>query len=318
MSYVRPSLADRAEKCGMVVELAEKHPEGSPAAEYGTAVDAESLDAFVRGAAATNPDARAVLDWLVQQRGVGGFMRQPWVHQRVTLRDPETGDVLTEGEPDVQFAADPEPSVVELTTVDVKKREQFDAGLLADPDDGLQMHGYSTARGLEIGATRYRNIYLLFGDGEVEPVVSRWFERAEWWDVIRRYRALAEKPRIPVPGQHCAGCYSKWHCDAFRARAALAVAALGQEVGERMTDEQAAELAQKLTLAKKWEEQAKTVLQAHYRDGGRIEADGYRYAPVAMKGRATVDSAALKRDGLAEKYTRRGAPYEQWRWLRVR
>jgi hypothetical protein len=310
---IRPSLADRAELCGHVVELAERHPESNPAVERGNAVDREFSAAVKRGEVPADPDAQAAVEWI---RSEFGADRTIWVQEKVALFDPASGELLTEGTPDVQVLQEG-PGGAGLTTVDLKKREQYVAGLLRDPDDGLQCHGYSVARGLTTGAQRYRNVLLLFGDGEVEAVSSRWYPRDEWGAVIDRYRVLATKDRTPSPGAHCAGCYSRWYCEAYRARAALAATLLPETTDvAHLTDEQAGELVLRASLVEEAAKLAKKIAKAHVANGGQVLAGGKRWLPVVVTGHKTGDVKALEAAGLGQ-YVRQGAPFEQWRWRRA-
>lgn len=205
--------------------------------------------------------------------------------------------------------------MISLTTADWKKREQYDAGILVGPDDNLQLHAYSIARGTLVNADRYRNALVLFGDGEVDPIYSRWYPRREWGQWIERIRAVQVKPPIAHPGAHCHSCYQRGVCSNYRERAALAMAVIGEQLPDKLSDNQAAELVMRAQLVQAAAKLALEMAQAHVESGGRIEADGKLYRPVAMPGRKSADIKGLERDGLGQ-YVKKGEGYSQWRWLK--
>jgi hypothetical protein len=311
---IRPSSLPVAEKCAYSTALAERFPETSENAERGNAVDAEITAALRAGTTPQGKDARACVATfreLVTERNADLY-----VQELVALHDPETGAVLTEGTPDVQAVAPGQP----LITVDWKKREQYFAGYLAEPDDNLQLHAYSVARGLLAGAESYENVLVLFGDGEAEVLRSRVYAQPEWWPFIERIRAIQDKERIPAPGAHCQNCWQRWLCDSYRERAKLALTIISQsttELGAAITDEQAAELAVRAEQVKNAATMALDLVKAHHRHGGRVEVGGKRYVPTMLPGRRTADVAALERDGLVQ-YIRKGAGYERWTWRAVK
>lgn len=306
---IRPSGMAHAEKCAYSVELAERFPETSEAAERGGLVDGQNSDALKHGTPVTDRDAKACLAALAGLELAGEVL----VQEKVALVDPETGAVLTEGTPDVQVVG-----ADTVATVDWKKREQYYAGYLAEPDDNLQLHAYSIARGLVRGARAYQNFIVLFGDGEAEVLRSRVYPQAEWWPFIERIRAIQDKPRIPAPGPHCQNCWQRWLCGSYRERAKLALTLLPQttELGASLTDEQAVELAQRAEQVKAAAGLALDMVKAHLRAGGKVEAGGKRFVATVMPGRRTADVEALERDGLI-KYIRKGAGYERWTWRKA-
>lgn len=306
---IRPSALAVAEKCAYSADLAERFPETSEAAERGSSVDGQNSDTLKRGVPATDKDAKACLAALAALELPG----QVLVQEKVALVDPETGAVLTEGTPDVQVVG-----VDAVATVDWKKREQYFAGYLAEPDDNLQLHAYSIARGLERGARSYQNFLVLFGDGEAEVLRSRVYHQSEWWPFIERIRAIQDKERIPAPGPHCQNCWQRWLCGSYRERAKLALTLLPQttELGAALTDEQAAELVQRAEQVKAAAGLALDMVKAHLRAGGKVEAGGKRYVATVMPGRRTADVDALERDGLVQ-YLRKGAGFERWTWRKA-
>lgn len=304
---IRPSLLVHADLCGLVAKLAEEYPEASEFTARGNVVDEQNTAALVKGAAPTDADARACVDW---------FHRTftdatPMVQERVSLHDPDTGEMLTEGTPDVQVLSE---DGEELVTVDWKKREQFFAGNLPGPDDNLQAHAYSLAKALEVGAQRYRNVLVLFGDGEARPLESAVYERADWWPFIDRIRAIQDKERVATPGSHCVSCYSRAVCPSNRERTALALTLLPKGDVGKLTDAQAGELVLRAKMVREAADLAMDLAKAHFNGGGSVtDGHGKAWRPLMMPGRRTADVDALEAAGLTQ-YVRKGEPYPQWRW----
>lgn len=295
------------EKCGWVAELAERFPETNENIQRGAAVDMANTDAVLGKAEPKDADARACMAVAREVLSDGTWDLR--AQEKVQLHDPETGALLTEGTPDVQALAHDE-----VVTIDWKKREQWLNGYLAAPDDNLQLHTYSIARCLATGAKRYRNVLVVFGDGQAEALLSRWFEASDWWPLIERIRVIQAKERIPAPGAHCQTCWHRWLCENYRERAQLATAMLHgiREIGP-LTDEQAGELALRALAVKAAAEVALDLVKAHAKNGGVVRSNGKVYLPTQMPGRRTADVNALERDGLGD-YVRKGDPYERWTW----
>jgi hypothetical protein len=293
---IRPSALQLAEKCGLASRLAEQFPEASPAADRGTAIHEEiasgrpqSLEAIV-----------AVL-WL-------GKLPGDVSHDvRVTLADPETGDVITRGTADLVASHGDDLLVVDWKT----GRPEF----VAPAAENLQLHAYGLAVALDCGLEAYR-VALGFLDGdqltldEAPPVKG-----AEMWTMFNRIKAAAARPPVASPGEHCARCWSRVHCHAWRDRVTTALALLpGEAVA--LTDETATALALRLADVKKAAEVAEEMVKAHVRGGGRVEHDGKIYAPSMVAGRKTADVKALEAAGLGQ-YVKQGAGYETWKWRRA-
>jgi hypothetical protein len=304
-SYVRPSALSQAESCAHFLELAERFPETSIYAARGSEVDAQNTAAILDGAAAKDRDAIACLKALQDLQLEGEIHAQ----EKVSLVDPDTGTILTEGTPDVQVVS---PSLV--ATVDWKKREQQFAGYLADPDDNLQLHAYSLATALARGVGSYQNILILFGGGKAEAKLSRVYPIPEWIPFLDRIRAVQWKERTPSPGAHCANCWQRWVCSSYRERAKLALTLLPSTELGPLTDEQAALLVERAEQVKAAVNLALDMAKAHQRQGGAIRsASGKVYLPTVCSGRKSADIEALEEAGLTQ-YIREGESYERWTW----
>lgn len=305
---IRPSLLNAVERCGLVAKLAEEYPEASAYTKRGNEVDEQVTIEARGGKPAHDADAQACIRWLTDK--CAG--RVAIIQEKVRLTDPRTGVLISEGTPDIQI---PDPALV--VTIDWKKREQYAAGLLAHPDDSLQLHTYSLARALLVGAEAYQNVAVLFGGGEVEALESRVYPAAEWWPIIDRIKAVQGKEAIASPGAHCHGCYQRWVCPSYRERAKLATSLLEQDPRAlQLTDETAAELLMRAELVEDAADLAKKMVQEHVRKGGRVQRDGKRYLPVIQKGRRSANVEALEAAGLHE-YVRQGAPFDRWIWKRA-
>lgn len=311
MSFVRPSLANRVEECGLVAKLAEEYPETNDNIERGNEVDLQFTAGLVKDVVPLDADARACVEWV--RTNLAGYTLH--VKEKVELTDPETGKMLTRGEPDIQ-GVDKELDAVE--TVDVKKREQYFAGHLPGPDDNLQLHIYSLARALKSGAQRYRNTILLFGDGEVEPVQGKWHPADEWWPFLERVRAVQTKERNANPGARCGRCYSREVCPSYRERARLAMTVIEEDVKTlALTDETARELLMRAEAVIDAAELAKKLVRAYAEAGGKIEAGGKVYKPIMMPGKKSADVKSLLAAGLND-HIKTGAPFPQWRWVNAK
>jgi hypothetical protein len=307
-TYVRPSSLNHAENCAYFIELAQRFPETSLYAARGNDVDAQNTAAILRGVETKDRDAIACIKALQALNLEGEIHAQ----EKVSLVDPDSGSVLTEGTPDVQVVG---PQLV--TTVDWKKREQQFAGYLADPDENLQLHAYSLATALARGVGSYQNVLILFGGGRAEAVHSQVYPIPRWLPFLERIRAVQWKPRTPTPGAHCANCWQRWVCSSYRERAKLALTLLpaGEMEGlGPLTDEQAALLVERAEQVKAAVNLALDLAKAHHRAGGVIRAaNGKAYLPTVCSGRKTADLEALEADGLT-KYIREGESYERWTW----
>lgn len=307
---VRPSSLNLARFCALSPVLSERFGHRNEATERGNDVDAQVTAELVDGVVAHDRDARAVLGWIADNLAGASELR---AQQGVRLLDPDTGGLLTEGTPDlVAVSGDA------VTVIDYKKREQMLAGRLATPDDNLQLHAYALAEVMRLDARAYVVTLLLFGDGEAEALSSEVYTPETWGPVlgaIRRIQDQQEENPRATTGAHCLACYPRAHCPAWLLPAAPAELEPLTKPGGLTAENRGRALLATIAL-EELAAKAKEALKADVAANGPIVVGDRKWAPVVMPGRAGVDTKALERDGLLEKYTRKGRPFEQHRWVK--
>lgn len=325
---IRPSSLSIAERCELAPVLAEEFPTTNANIERGNLVDLQVSRRLLGGAPATDPDALAVLAWITETLGFTGAEGFP--QETIALVDPDSGEVLTEGTADYAHVKDGL-----VTIVDYKKREQYFAGRLADPDENMQLHAYGLAWALRYGANAYRTVILLFGDGEVQPIWSTncytavpWGEGVNatpWLPYLDRIRAVQARkgeraakglgrPR-PTEGPHCVQCYQRLHCPAWMYPAAeggTQLAPLAKPGG--ITKDNAGPLLLYVLAVREAADRAQEMLKAFaMENGGQIVVGERKWKPVTMPGRKSGPSVAeLEANNLGH-LVRQGQPYQQWR-----
>lgn len=316
---IRPSSLQAAEHCELSAVLSAEFPHTNAGTVRGSLVDQQVSDELRGGPIAEDPDARACVQFIREHLYVGPGH---WlaVQEKVALHDPDTGELLCKGTPDVVGMDLFETSVI---VVDMKKREQWYAANLAPPDENLQLGAYGLAHSFIRGAP-YQTCILLFGDGAVEPLWSRTYTNVESRPILDRIRAIAarEKARgatrpVGVVGSHCSSCYSKRHCPAWLLPAHDGPTALAPYVQPggitRENSERAFLLYKQLDDARGL---LRGMLEDHVAAEGPIPVgEGKQWGPIAWPARESVDLRALKADGL-ERYIRKGTPSVQWRITR--
>jgi hypothetical protein len=310
--------------------LSAEFPETNANIERGHLVDGQVSRQLLGGAPATDPDALAVLAWLHEEKmyGVG---HTSYVQEAIALVDPDTGETLTEGTGDIAHY----DGRSMVTIVDLKKREQYAAGRLKDPDDNMQLHAYGLGWALRLGAKAYRLALLLFGDGKVEAIWSTvcFTETPDrlgaksWVPYLDRIRKVKEghhalvasgaRP-LPTAGDHCAQCYARAHCPSWMfpeplpSAADSALVPLSKPGG--ITKDNAGDLLLYVMAVEEQAKRAREVLQSWARaNGGAIAVGDRKWAPIVMNGRKsgpTVDE--LEELGLGH-LVKQGKPYESWR-----
>jgi hypothetical protein len=143
------------------------------------------------------------------------------------------------------------------------------------------------------------------------------------WETV--IAAAKNKGGDYATGTHCRGCYSRFRCPAHLVApgAALDLRPLTRE----LTKEDAPAVLQLLLQAQAAEDAITVVVKAARdyaaRFGLRDPETGKVYRPVVCQGRESLDQKKLKalveqytEDDLFGECTKRGAPYEMWRWLR--
>lgn len=316
-TVIRPSRLGLARYCEMAPALAEQYPNRNENTDTGNSVDAESTADLAGTKAAESADAKAIVSWMREKFGKEHW--RCWVQTKVALTDSEWGTVITEGTPDFQ-AADTRNNPI-VVTVDFKKREQYAAGLLSDPDENDQCHAYSIARCEIEGIGMYRNCLLLFGDGEVEPLWSRPFQA---FGPVRREieEICAREPKDifsakAVSGPHCLRCYPRVHCPAWQHRAEWLRSKMAN--GIEITKENRTQILAGWLAMKDMIEPIGEQLKATVQEWGPILlGEGKVWKSITMRGKASADVPAI-RAAMAEKglnyddYVKKGGPYSQFR-----
>jgi hypothetical protein len=316
MPPIRPSALTLAERCELAPALAAEFPHTNEAIERGNLVDSQVTEEIRGGAIAEDPDSRAIVQWVKEHMGEGTVR----VQEKVSLYDPDTGELLTEGTPDLAGT-----DLFQLGTliVDMKKREQWYAANLPPPDESLQLLAYGLAVMLTQGTPEFQACALLFGDGEVEPLWSRTYTVVEARPILNRIRAIAARERargdtrpLGVSGPHCTACFQRKRCRHWLPPEGATTLAPYAAAGITRAN------AQKAYLLYKQLDDAKTILRSMLED--HVAAEGpipvgedKQWGPITWPARESVDLRALKADGL-DKYIRRGQPSVQWRITRKR
>lgn len=317
---IRPSSLTLARHCALSAKLSEQYPTRNENTDRGNVVDAQFTAAVRDGVVPTDPDARACAEYVFEV--FLGYAAT--VQQRVELYDDDTGGLITAGTPD--FVAVETPPLA-LKIVDLKKREQYAAGRLADPDDNDQLHAYAIAECQRTGAEEYQNILLLFGDGKVEALASRRYRKEDWGPILDRIKAVNSDPNpnpVGTSGDHCAKCYPRIHCPHWTLPAhELAVQTEAGEVSigpfapltnNTLSPENAGRAVLAWTALGEAYDHAKEILTAYVDANGPIVVGDRQWGARMMPGRVSIDRDALERDGLTERYSKIGKPFQQVGW----
>lgn len=314
---IRPSSLNIAQYCTLSPVLSEQYGRRTDESERGTEVD-KAVTAVLKtppGQITEMPkdrDALACLRWIQDNVLAKGWKIR--VQERVQVFDPDTGGLITHGTPDIVATLN---DVVWV--IDLKKREQYWAGLLANIDDDLQTHAYALGAVAETGAFCYMKSFLLFGDGEVDVKTSRLFGADDLPGLYDKLKDMDSRPVRATTGEHCMRCYSREHCSAWLLPAYQGPSALEPFTKpEGLTKENAPLALDVVQAMKKAAEVAENLLKEYAKREGGIVVGDRRWACVQMPGRTSVNQAALEKDGLLEQYSKKGPPYESFRWLRAK
>lgn len=317
---IRPSSLTLAEHCELAPVLASEYPETNANIERGNTVDREVSRELLGGDEATDPDAVACIAWL-KTEGINGTAPLGFlaVQETVGLCDPETGELITRGTPDIVFIWENRVYVIDL-----KKREQYFAGRLTDVDRSLQLHAYAQAWAIRAGATSYKLAYLLFGDGEASFLWSQVFEMAESRNFLDRMRRIVDKSNAnaargtrptPTMGPHCTQCYQRLHCPSWLLPAyegeSGALTVLTSPGG--LTRDNAGTALMAVMAMEEMAEKAKEILKAFATDNGPIVMGDRQWGPVTMpakrSGPTLKELEALNLTHLIKP----GKPFQSWR-----
>jgi hypothetical protein len=213
MPPVRPSGLQIAEKCSRAPWLSHKYPEENAAIRNGNEVDADISRVLLEGGQASTKEGAALAAWVRKRFSPTA---QFFIQHKVRLLDPETGDVITEGTPDLLVL-----DGKRLYDVDWKSIGQLYAGYLERPENNLQQMAYVVAGGMEFEAEEVQIILACFdAKGGITPIEGEVLEGAAWWPLIERVKAVPhvdlEGPQPPaIKGEHCDTCYQRIHCSAY-------------------------------------------------------------------------------------------------------
>jgi hypothetical protein len=305
---VRPSALALAEKCGLSVDLAERFPEQGPWAAAGKAVHAE-IEAWVKTKAEpTSPAAQAARDILLAYDG--------WaIHceERITLVDPETGDRITEGTPDI-IAIGPEAQIV---VIDWKSGW---AGHVPDPDDNLQLLAYGAAAVVKYGGSTLQVTIAkrLFDPNKRVILHSRLMTPDEIWPIIDRIAAVERNRTSEAQrGLHCGSCFSRARCYAWMLPAHEGEGPLVPftQPEVELTNDQRVRALMACDAMEDAIELVRARIKADVETGIDVVADGKVYRPITCKGKESASVKELREAGMIQ-FIRRGADYPRWQWVK--
>jgi hypothetical protein len=303
--------------CGLAPVLAEQFPETSEAAESGTGTHeriGEALRSLLAGdePQAADPDARAAVA-IVRDMLEEGY-RGIAVEAPVALEDPETGEVLTAGTPDLVGEEGDHLWVIDWKTGRQEHLRQ------SDPDENLQLMAYAVAEALRRRKrTLGWSIVFLGGDGTWEERSSRLFEDA--WPLLERVRRAATLPPVARIGGHCQRCWQRKHCHAYLLPAHEGPSALAPFTNGGLSPATAAQALQVYEQFRDATEialnAARAQLEDYVRAHGPIEVDGRCWGPHEVAGRKTGPSVKeLEAQGLG-RLVRQGKPSVRWEWRKA-
>ncbi len=314
---IRPSALAITENCTLSHVLGKQFPTKNENTDRGNFVDAQVTAWVNDGTKPSDDDASACCGWLTNE-----FPTSDWtMHSQVRVQpqDPDTGGAICgDGTLDIVARHRRERLVV---VVDIKKREQYLAGRLAEADVNLQLGAY--ALGCVGPSDSYRVCLLLFGAGAVEPLWSDTYTSDTWQPMLQRIQGINERAMTTEPiattGPHCNGCYQRLNCPGWVLPAHQGETALEPftKPGGLTQDN----IGKAVMIAGAMKEIADRALK-HARtvasdQGWSIQHGGREYREVRMPGRVSVDQCALEKAGLLERFSRVGADFPQWRWTKV-
>ena len=326
--------------CNRFPWLSIRHPASHDVTRFGSAVDQQVSTVLKCIAAGTITDlpgdeellaeTSIILDWLE-----ANYPLETWewiVQRRVELVDPETGEILTAGTPDLICLHRTEPRFVDI---DWKKAGQMYAGHLQKPDENDQQLAYVAAFWLEISKTRKiegaKIVLAAWDERGVTPLESQDITEARLTEVIQSIRAIPPvDPNAPQPeaavGEHCDHCWQRLHCDEHLLPGAIATQAglpvpFAEFVGGELT-------AETTVKALAWLDKTEGVLagaakivklvrgnaDAYVTQHGPVIVGELAYGPQEVKGKrggATIKT--LEKEGL-QRLIREGESKIKCKW----
>ena len=295
---VRPSSLQLAEECPLAPYLSTVYPASHVNTREGLSVDGQVttiLKSLLSGDTSDLPtddeilpETEKILEWLERTYPI-----EQWeylVQERVELLDPETGETLTAGTPDLLCLHRTRPIIVDI---DWKKRGQMWAGHMKKPDDNMQQLAYVAAAWLKYSLIRKietAKVVLACWDANgVTPLESSDIGEDRLAEIVDRIRAVPpvdlDKPRPEAAvGEHCLHCYQRMHCPEHLLPAAVAAQAglpapLAEFAGQDLTQET-------VVKALTWLDSADNILKAakKIRDlvEGNVDAYVAQHGPVVI------------------------------------
>ena len=302
LKRVRPSSLGMARYCARAPWLSAKYNESHVATRLGSAVDGQ-VTALIRGDDIEEdifPETEIVIAWLGEN-----FPSTEWEYHAQTpveLLDPETGEVLTKGTPDLLCVHRTEPRI---SVIDYKKRGQMFSGHLPPPEENLQQLAYLAAAWLKLSkerTIRQGDITLCcWDDRGITAPKSDPINEEGLWGIINTIRAIppmdvSVQPEASI-GEHCDHCWGRMHCDAHLLPLAVAAkAGLPEPFAEFAGQELTTDLVVKaltwldgadriLREAKKIRDMIEDNVDAFVKQNGPVTVGDLCYGPVEVKGR---------------------------------
>ena len=302
----RAGLLAQLERCGLAAALASQHDETSESAERSRLIRQEVTRCWHVEDRATIPEAEAALTWLRAEATTDVIAGQP-----LDLVDPDTGEVLVSGR----------PGAVLWTPNMVVKWCCGDPMGIGEPEDDLGLIAMGLAA---FTGQPFQTCYVAFDGLQAFPRRSPVFEPSTHAGLFARIKAAANRPPVACPGDWCGACKQRWYCDAWKARAQVALMVLpkefttveGGEIHLDLTNENSGEFATRLDVLKDVRECGYELLKAFVRAGGRAVKDGKVMVLGQSPGRETAKVAELKAAGLTQ-YIKTVDPFEVPRWKSI-
>jgi hypothetical protein len=305
---VGSGLLQQLERCGLSADLADQHREASDDSSGFRLAKIEIARAFHANDQPTITEADAALHWLVGELGKIVSVGEP-----LDLVDQTTGEVLVSGRPGAVLV---DPCMV----VAWKNADAFDD---SEPEDDLGLVAMGLAASMASGGQPFRVATLAIRGRETFPRRSPEFAPDKHAALLARIKAAVGRPRVACPGAWCGACRQNVHCDAWLARAKVALAALpssgdavtAEAIQLELTNENSGEFSERIAILEKVVDLAKDLRKSFVRNGGTCRVNGKVYRSSLSKGRESADVQALKADGLS-KYIKTGQPFETFRWVK--
>lgn len=325
----RMSALPIAERCGTAARLSAQHGAGRPAAMSKAfhALCCSSPEAFRLMASLAPIEREEVSTW----KKPATVQVNDWCELTYdsATKELEVGldwmgefaaaeeDAITWGHLDFAWVREIEGVRVAFVA-DIKKS----VWTTPDGPDSLQIHAYGRAFAKKVDASAYVTGIWAAKEGkwlwDTEIIHLSGPKAQEIWG---RIAYAAENDSEASTGPHCGQCYARIHCPEYLLPAVVCSALATEIASGGLSEDDANRLA--LDWAERAEELAGRVkenLREKVRRGLTViqDGEGRVWGPVPMPGRESVDLAKLKAHHDGPSFIKRGEPYEQFRWRKVR